>query len=275
MSQPPLIDDTPMAALPLISFRPPPNIQREIDSRGFNWHIHPIEFAAGPVNLDNYRVKILKNPSEKGLDSLEGLLRHIRLNINHFVDPDKVRFAPYDSADGSIWRSDNPLGAVIHIDFGPDWGPANLDDGSVVCSSYSKTHWTFSTVWTSGDFNHPVSGNRQFGYYVRQGPSTPEDGAWIYTRAADRISENVVSAAFMDTIFKGGHDTWLGFQQRVKRFVESKGGKAEVLPAFSARHAWDKMKALHKPTVEWVLKTRHYEPGKRREGELSTRGGPV
>src|SRR5262245_25065455 len=122
MSQPPsLIDTSPLAAVPLISFRPPPDIQKAIDDRGFKgnrWHIHQIESAAGPVNLDNYLVKILRLPSEKGLDSLEGLLRHIRLNINNFVNTDDVEFSPYADSDASKWRSDSPLGAVVHIDFG-------------------------------------------------------------------------------------------------------------------------------------------------------------
>jgi hypothetical protein len=154
MSQPPsLIDSTPMAAVPLISFRPPPEIQRAIDDRGLNWHIHPIELAAGPVNLDNYRVKIPKQPSEKDLSSLEGLLKHIRLNMNDFLPQDKVRFSQYHWADGGKWRTDSPLGAVMRFDFGKDWRPLNLEDGSVVCSSYNATHWIFSTVWTGGNFN--------------------------------------------------------------------------------------------------------------------------
>src|SRR5262245_30511423 len=139
MSQPPsLVDNSPMAAVPLISFRPPPDIQRTIDARGFNWHIHPIEFAGGPVNLDNYRVKILELPGEKGLDSLEGLLRHIRVNLDDFLSHDQVSFSEYASDDLAKWRSDSPLGAVMRFDFSKNWGPfnVNLEDGSVVCSSY-------------------------------------------------------------------------------------------------------------------------------------------
>ena len=40
MSQPPSpIDSSPMAAVPHISFRLPPDIQRAIDARGFNLRI--------------------------------------------------------------------------------------------------------------------------------------------------------------------------------------------------------------------------------------------
>jgi hypothetical protein len=270
-----LIENGPMAAVPLISFRPPSDVQRAIDARGFNWHIHPIEYAVGPVNLDNYRVKILQRPTARGLDSLEGLLKYIRLNINEFVDTDNVEFAPFSSDDEKKWSSDLPVGAVIHIDFGGT-GVLNLEDGSVVCSGHSKTNWIFSTIWTGADLNHPVSGNRQFGYYMISGPGLADAGSYIYTRAADRITDNIVNGLlFKDKIFSGGHESWLDFQRRVAHFVSMRGGKAEVLAPFSARHDWNKMKELHKPTVEWVVKSQHYQPGKRREGELSTRGGPI
>lgn len=284
MSPPPSpLYNSPLAAIPLISFRPPPDIQKAIDARGTNWHIHAIEFGAGPVNLDNYRIKILKLPSERGIDSLQGLLKYIRLNINNFLPTDKVEFSPYDDSDKSKWRSDSPLGAVMHIDFqnkliGIPLGPLNLDDGSVVCSSFSETHWIFSTIWTTGDANHPVSGNREFGCARLYGPGNPEVGDYIYTRAADRITDNgIVNAVLMNTIFNGGHETWLGFQRLVASFVERKGGKAQVLPPFSARYAWDKMKEHHNPKIQWVVDSGHYVPSKPRDPdrELSTRGGPI
>lgn len=268
--------NSPMAALPLISFRAPPGVQRAIDARGANWHIHAIEYACGPVNLDNYRIQILQQPKERGLESLEGLLNYIRLNINDFVSREKATFAPYDDADRTKWRSNAPVGAVIHIDLGGA-GALNPEDGSVVCSSYTKTDWIFSTIWTLADLNHPVSGNRQFGCYSIKGPGMPDDGSYIYTRAADRITDNIVNGFLMDTIFKGGHETWLGFQRKVWNFVNLKGGKARILPAFSARYGWNEMKAAHKPIVEWVVDSRHYRPGEPRDPdrELSTRGGPI
>ena len=159
----------PMAAEQLISFRPPTAIQREFHKRGV-WHIQGIEDGIGPVNLDNYCVKILELPSLKGLDFLRGLLRYLRLNINRFVDPGRARFSPYSAADAARWNSDNPVGAVLHIDLAGT-GAFNLEDGSVLCSSYSDTHWIFSTVYTMADQYHPVSGNRQFGCYMISGPS--------------------------------------------------------------------------------------------------------
>jgi len=269
-----VIENGPMAAVPLISFRPPPDIQRAIDARGFNWHIHPVEFGIGPLNLDNYRIKIVQHPSVRGLDTTEGLFKYIRLNINQFVDTDKCEFEPYSDSDSRRWNTDLPIGTVMHIDFGRG-GPLNLEDGSVVCSAHSDNYWIFSTVWTGDDFNHPVSGNRQFGYYSISGPGLPGDGTYIYTRAADRVTDNIVNGALINTIFDGGHKTWLDFQQRMARFVNSKGGKAEVLPAFSARYEWSKMKDQHRPTTEWI-KSRHYIRTPRNpDRELSTRGGPV
>jgi hypothetical protein len=274
---PPAVGGIPMAAVPLISFRPPPDVQRAINARGALWHVHRIEHGHGAVNIDNYRVKILALPYLRGINSLRGLLKHIRLNINDFVDPDSARFAPYTEADGSKWRSDYPVGAVIHIDLGQDWGAFNPEDGAVVCSSYDDTHWIFSTLHTTGDMAHPVAGNRQFGFYVNSGPSvsgSPADGAYVYVRAADRISASPFNAEMSDIIFNGGHRTWVSFQHRLAHFINARGGKAAIVPPYSARHDWAQMREHHKPTVDWVQRGGPGH-GKGEADVLSTHGGPM
>jgi hypothetical protein len=268
----------PMAAEHLISFRPSITVQQEFRRRGgVFWHIQGIENGAGPVNLDNYRVKILELPSLKGLDSLRGLLNYVRLNINRFVDPDRARFSPYSAADAARWNSNYPLGAVLHIDLGADWGALNPEDGSVLCSSHSDTHWTFSTVHTPADQYHPVSGNREFGFYTLSGPSAssaPYGGSFIYVRAADRVSPSYFNEQLSTTIFSGGHQTWLSFQHRLAGYINAIGGKAIIVPAYSTRYAWDVMAKKHRPRVDWA-----YKDGpprlKRETDELSTGGGPV
>lgn len=268
----------PMAAEQLISFRPPIAVQREFRKKGgVLWHIQGIERGEGPVNLDNYRVKILELPSRRGLDSLPGLLSYVRLNINRFVDPGRARFSPYSAADAARWRSSNPVGAVLHIDLGRDWGSANPEDGSVLCSSYSENHWIFSTVHTPADFYHPVSGNRQFGFYAFRGPSidrTPYGGSFIYTRAADRVSPSILNAQLAGTIFGGGHQTWLSFQRRLASYVNEVGGKAAIVAPYSTRYPWAEFRKRHRPAVDWVYKD---TPGHRKSESdvLSPRGGPI
>jgi hypothetical protein len=270
--------DGPMAAEPLISYRPPTVVQREFRNRGgILWHIQAIEHGDGALNLDNYRVKILKLPSRRGIDSLRGLLDFVRLNINQFIDPGRARFSPYSAADGARWNSNNPVGAVLHIDLGPDLGPANPEDGSVLCSSYSDTHWIFSTVHTPADQYHPVSGSRQFGFYTVSGPSVGGTESFVYVRAADRVSPSFLNAelsSIFNLIFEGGHQTWLSFQRRLAAYVNVTGGKATIVPPYSARYPWLDMAKRHKPTVDWVYKDSPGH-GKGEADVLSTRGGPV
>ena len=106
---------------PLISFRPPTAIQRNIKSRGVRlgkWDFHRIEKGVGPVNLDYYPVEVSRLPVLGGVASRpEQFLEHIRLNINSFVDPRLTQFAPYDQNEARIWTSTKPLGAVLHLDF--------------------------------------------------------------------------------------------------------------------------------------------------------------
>jgi len=191
----------------------------------------------------------------KALDTLRGLLRYLRLNINRFVDPGRARFSPYSAADAARWNSNNPVGAMLQNDLGRDWGIFNPEDGSVLCSSYSDTHWIFSTVFTLADQFHPVSGNRQFGCYMIAGPSidgTPYGGMFIYTRAADRVSGSPLNAQLSGKIFGGGHQTWVSFQARLANYVNAVGGKAAIVPPHSTRYAWAAFAKKHKPTVDWV-----------------------
>lgn len=267
----------PMAAEQLISFRPSIAVQREFRKRGgVLWHIQGIENGVGPVNLDNYRVKILELPSRRGLDSLSGLLSFVRLNINRFVDPGRARFSPYSAADAARWRSNNPVGAVLHIDLGGG-GAFNPEDGSVLCSSYSDSHWIFSTVHTPADQYHPVSGNRQFGCYMIAGPSidgTPYGGMFIYTRAADRVSPSLLNAQLSGKIFGGGHQAWLSFLRRLANYVNEVGGKAAIVAPYSTRYPWAAFAKKHKPTTDWVYKDSPGH-GKGAADVLSTRGGPI
>jgi hypothetical protein len=87
------------------------------------------------------------------------------------------------------------------------------------------------------------------GCYMLSGPGTTGDGAYIYTRAADRITNSLLNAELSGKIFGGVHETWIEFQRRVARFVEWKGGKAEVLPPYSARHDWGKCESFTSPAL--------------------------
>jgi hypothetical protein len=229
----------------LISFRPPTALQRAVKSREPTpvtnlWHMHKLEDALGPINLDRYEIEVSALPTLGGVAvTAEQLLGHIRLNINDVIDPSVARFSPYDVAiDGLVWRSFAPLGAVLHIHM--------LDDGSVLCARAASDHWLFSTIKAGTDGYHPVSGNRQFGFQ----PSG--DGYVFYTRGADRASGVELWTAG-DSVFSGGDELWRSFQRGVAALVNSNGGSATIGSRFSERFDWDQiMAAYHRPTESWI-----------------------
>jgi hypothetical protein len=179
--------------------------------------------------------------------SAEQLLSHIRLNINSFVDRNIAEFAPYNASEKRKWLSASPLGAVIHIDMKMWGGWVNPDDGSVVVAHYTPQNWIFSTIWTLGDGGHPVSGNRQFGFW----PS--DSGAYIYfTKGADRTT-TAVDTMMSSKVFSAAHALWLSLQQRIAAFVNGAGGSATVQSATSRRYDWPSVKAAyHRPTTSWI-----------------------
>ena len=236
----------------LMSFRPPTVIQGGVNARfGVSRACHAIEDGKCPINLDFYPVRVSAMPT--GTMAAKDLLENVRRMLNLFVDhmPDGCVFNPYDPlVDQASWAP--PFiqfgfpGAVLSIDMVT--GRLNPDDGSVLLSEWTEDHWIFSTLWTPNDFNHPVSGNRQFGYF----PTVA--GEFIfYTRAADRVT-TWVDELLAEQVFSGGHKIWLSFQRRLSAFVNDNGGMAVIEPAVSNRYDWATVQASYfQPTVPWAV----------------------
>lgn len=249
----------------LISFRPPVPIQLGLNSRfqvaGLPANVvHAIEDARGPINLDYFPVRIEALPLKGGVGmTADELLEEIRRNINNFVAgyPQGCQFNPYDVAiDGPVWAPPffptGMPGAVISIDMwvglpGPLAPLGNLEDGSVVLAEITHDHWTFSTVWTPDDGNHPVSGNRRFGYEIRHA------GEFVfYTRGADRTT-TLADSQLSTTVFGAAEHLWRSFQARLAAFVNANGGIAHIEPADSHRYHWGPaLQQLHRPIVDWA-----------------------
>jgi hypothetical protein len=148
----------------------------------------------------------------------------------------QAEFGPHDVAiDLPVWESNNPLGAVMRFDTFPD-------DMGVVAGKFSNENWIFSTikdksrlpfVGSLGD--HPVSGNRQFGFF-----KNPDNKFVLFTKGADR-STGKIETALMQLTFFGGEILWLSFQVGLKKLVESKGGQAKILRPFSKRFEFEKV----------------------------------
>jgi hypothetical protein len=173
--------------------------------------IQTLQSAAGPiVNMDYYAVTVPIASIPNGL-SVNDFLNHVRTNINSYVNPPtQFNYYPGLSGEEQRWTGSDPLGTVFSITLAP-W----IEDGSVVTTAYSSSRWVFSTVRTSEDFTHPVSGNREFGA-VDNGNGT----ATFYTKATDRISTHwnrFLNAVIPGVdIFEQGGAVWEGFQNRLK-----------------------------------------------------------
>ena len=208
-----------------------------------DFHLQSVHDASGQtLNADFFSVEIESLPA--GM-SPEDLLKEIRLNINNFINPATADFEPFDDEALNIWTSDNPVGAILHIDMGDNhtWaGGFNFidqpEDGSVICSGYDGISWTFSTINAMSDFAHPVSGNRKFGFLYGDNNSLT-----FYTRGVDRattfLDDWVQEDGFLWTdkgdLFKGADELWSSLQENVVAYINQNGGSATVVEPVIAR----------------------------------------
>jgi hypothetical protein len=243
----------------LIGFRPPAVTQFGVNTRFAGGILppracHAIEDGLGAVNLDFYPIRVSVMPVSGGVTMQPTeLLEFVRRNLNNFIDrsPNGATFSTYEPLiDDPLWvplfLQTGFVGAVLSIDiitFG-----INPDDGSVVLSEIAPDRWTFSTLRTPNDLNHPVSGNRQFGF------SPGVAGEFIfYTRGADRLT-TFIDELIGERVFAGGDNLWRSFQRRFAMFVNNNGGLANIEPPLSNRYDWATVQASYfNPIVSWVI----------------------
>jgi hypothetical protein len=207
----------------------------------YGWSVQSLNEAKGTVvNMDYYSVTINQLP---GGESAPQLLDYIRRNINSFIDPTKADFEPFSNSEYNNWQSSSYLGSIVHIDMGNDntWaGDYNFvdqpDDGSVICTKAQSDHWIFTTITAPGDGEHPVSGNRQFGYTQNRNGSYT-----FFTRGVDRATGHIDDYAQenWDAIFSEADQLWSSFQEGIKNYVNSHGGNASVTPENKVYHRPD------------------------------------
>ena len=208
-----------------------------------DWRVQELEDARGAVvNMDYFSVTV---QLPEGM-SAAGLFDHVRRNLNDFVDTDISRFDYYPDLpdERERWLSNDPLSAIfsikIYLSRG-GWGPR--DDGSVIVSGYSPSNWTFTTIETPADWTHPVSGNREFGYW-----QSGKDSYTFYTRGVDRVTDLVDSwvqsggnLRDFDPAFDGGDALWDSFLESIREYVEDGGGKATINGNEGHRVDWNEL----------------------------------
>ncbi|MCI3937454.1 hypothetical protein MQX03_09585 [Chryseobacterium aahli] len=181
------------------------------------------------VNMDVYPVKITNMPEKSpGVKYTHAeFFDYFRKNINNFTDINHGNFYPvvepqYGIDDTQLWYSNNPIGSLITIKI-----PA--DNGTVVCSGFNSQAWIFTTVKSPWDGEHPVSGNRLFGYFVDAAGNMV-----IYTRGVDRFTTKVSNNALQYTVESFGYSEaktmWQNMQQKVSTFVNNKNGNSSIIP---------------------------------------------
>jgi hypothetical protein len=128
----------------------------------------------------------------------------------------------------------------------------NPDSGSVICSNYSNNHWFFTTLTTpwapdfgddDNDGMHPVSGNREFGYYL------DTYGNYVfYVRGVDRIERgaaaSIASIIYQGQPFQGADSLWNKMKENLVTFVNNNGGTANSNSNEIYRPDWNKVKEV-------------------------------
>lgn len=222
-------------------------------------NVQNIDDADGTVvNMDYFPIIIDKLPNnpDTGIQfTADEFLDYIRIKINDFIDTNYSSFEPSTITgfnEQNIWESSSPLGAVLSIDI------PSAHDGSVVCSSYNNTsntndqdYWIFTTIempWgiTQGlDGPHPVSGNRQFGYFFD--PNDGPSGSYtFFTRGVDRIEsrvdEELANYLSAGSPFQDPDNLWNSFQRKIQDFTNDNGGVGNMAPISTNRPDWDMVK---------------------------------
>lgn len=191
------------------------------------------------VNMDYFSVKVNQLPiiGNERITPAD-FLQYLRVNINRFVDQNLSVFTPYSYYgvhDEDLWNSPDPTGAIIGIDIP---GPNN---GSVIVSQSNPTGWTFTTINDPRYQDHPVSGNRDFGYEQNS------DGSYtFFTRGVDRITNWDISLiqAVTQFPFNQADALWMSFQSKIATFINLNQGNAVVNAPVKHRPDWALVKQV-------------------------------
>lgn len=253
-------------------FKPSQNVLNRVDSiknvapqwwlKVDNFAIQSLEDAKGAiVNCDFFPVRITKMPTGY---TPESLLEYFRRHINNFIDPGlNCSFGPYidgpfNDVQKYIAPYEESVGTLWSLKLG-GWNKPGID-GSVIESGYSRynsggyqTHnFTFSTMTTPLDFNHPVSGNRRFGIY--SDPDHPGEFVF-YTMGVDRTSDWFFDVGNnMTKGFESADSLWTSLQNGMAKFINDNTGtasfysKAQII----ARPKWDEVKEYLKGNIDFL-----------------------
>lgn len=202
-----------------------------------NFIVQKIEEASSvKTNVDQYSIKITKLPAGT---TAQKLFNDMRQSLNDFFDHDASTVAGYTPADATKWVAQGkaPLGVLMLFKI-PVWGPLG-EQAAVVTSASEDTRWIFTPVkiGTVCPGEHPVSGNREFGW--RAVGATFE----FYTRAVDRSTGICLGMGGEETTYNGADKLWKSWQAKLVTYVTQKGGRATASAPVIHRPTWADVKA--------------------------------
>jgi hypothetical protein len=205
------------------SFQVPTAIAEELPE-GFAYQT--LSSATGAdVNADVFEAHISTLPNGNTPDEF---LEYFRLNLTDESAGQNVSFAPYnyDGYDYTTqWNESGTasLGALVHISM--------IDPGTVQLTQYLQdqpganghlvSSFTFTTVNSPEDGNHPVSGNRTFGI------QTNSDGTYtFFISGVDRATTPLLNAAAAAVGWDDAKDLWTDVMNNVITYVNNNSGLA-------------------------------------------------
>jgi hypothetical protein len=192
------------------------------------------------VNMDYFSVKVNTLPVVNGTRlTADQFLHYIRTNINIFVDNNISKFTPYkygSTDDAALWNSSSPTGAIVSIAIPGSPNSTFTNYGSVVTSFSTNNKWTFTTIHDPLNGEHPVSGNRDFGY------TTNSDGSYtFYTEGVDRLTDwetALLNVWPLNIPFKNADNLWESFQAGIYNFLNTHSGSSIIQTPQIHRPDW-------------------------------------
>lgn len=216
-------------------------INNQIGFNGFDLQL--IEFADGAkVNMDYYPITISNfpiNPNTGQAFTPQSFFELMRKSLNSFLSGTPTSFSAYNSTELTKWNSNEYLTSIMRFDI--DVNEWITQDGSVICVEQHPERWKFATMRTPQDFDHPVSGVREFGYYE------DVNGNYVYyTRGVDRVQNNIQewigNVDGLQQQFEEADVLWNKFQDNMVNFVNDFGGNAVENNDFRSIPDWNQLK---------------------------------
>jgi hypothetical protein len=106
-------------------------------------------------------------------------------------------------------------------------------------SPEKESRFTYSTITSPLDYNHPVSGNREFGIFAN-----PTGGGYtFYTMGVDRTSDWKFAIGNATGYgFSKADELWTNIQKNMAAYINANGGSATVQTPIIARPNWNAVK---------------------------------